>query len=156
MNCESKKSLAELYDRWQAEDRELQSSIDAVRDWMREVNQLGIPHFGETATRLRPLRDRLVTHFDREDEMVVQLAELYPASSPEMGGVRRQSSSDHEKLFGRLDDLIERLNQPEPPFSSWEAAMQEVQLFVDVLEQHEEQESDSFEILMPAERRDES
>ena len=154
MNPSTKNSLPSIYQRWQAEDRELEACIDEVRDWMQEVNQLGIPHFGETATRLRPLRARLVSHFAHEDEMVSQLAELYPPSSPEVDAVRRQSHRDHGQLLERLDDLIQRLEQTEPPFDSWQTAIDQVELFVDVLEQHEDQESESFEMLIPAQVRE--
>jgi hypothetical protein len=153
MNSKADQPLALFYENWRAEDRQLEVGIDGVRDWMQEVNQLGIPHFGETATRLLPLRQRLVTHFQREDQMIAQLAELYPSSSPEVQAVRRQSSRDHHQLLARLDDLIQRLGQTEPPFASWQAAMDELESFVDLLEQHEEQEADSIERLMPVEQR---
>ena len=153
MNARTNPTLPGIFQAWKAEDRELESSIDAVRDWMQEVSQLGIPHFGETATRLRPMRARLEVHFAHEDEMVTQLAELYPPSSPEIDAVRRQSDRDHSRLLERLDGLIDRLDQTEPPFASWQAAMEEVELFVDVLEQHEDQESESFEMLIPAKVR---
>ena len=150
MDSKADQPLALFYENWRAEDRQLEVGIDGVRDWMQEVNQLGIPHFGETATRLLPLRRRLVTHFEREDRMIAQLAELYPSSSPEVQAVRRQSSHDHHQLLARLDDLIQRLGQTEPPFDSWQAAMDELESFVDLLEQHEEQEADSIGMLMPA------
>jgi hemerythrin-like domain-containing protein len=151
MVTEANPLLSKIFETWQAEDRELEACLDEVRDWMREVSQLGIPHFGETATRLRPFHDRLVLHFDREDKMIGQLAQHYPSSSPEVSAVRTQSDHDHKHLLVRLDDLMARLNQTEPPFASWQAAMEEVELFVDVLEQHEERESESIKILMPSE-----
>jgi hypothetical protein len=153
MNSKAGQPLALFYENWRAEDRQLEVGIDGVRDWMQEVNQLGIPHFGETATRLLPLRQRLVTHFQREDQMIAQLAELYPSSSPEVQAVRSQSSRDHHQLLNRLDDLIGRLGKTEPPFASWQAAMDELESFVDLLEQHEEQEAESIERLMPVEQR---
>jgi hypothetical protein len=151
MGTEANRFLSQIFEKWLAEDREMEACLDEVRDWMREVSQLGIPHFGETAMRLRPLHDRLVHHFGREYEMIVQLAESHPPPSPEVDAVRRQSTSDHQQLLARLDDLIQRLNQTEPPFASWQAAMDEVEIFVNALEQHEEQESESIKILMPSE-----
>ncbi len=56
MNSQSIESIAFIHESWKQEDRQLDNCLDAVRDWMQEVNQLGIPHFGETATRLRPLK----------------------------------------------------------------------------------------------------
>ena len=151
MKPKTRKSFPNVFHTWQLEDRDLETSIDQVRNWMQEVNQLGIPHFGETATRLRPLRDRMLVHFAREDQMIGQLADLYPTSSPEVDAVRRQASRDHDQLSERLDNLIERLDQVVPPFASWQNAMDEVELFVDALEQHEDQESENFRMLMPPE-----
>ena len=149
MSSQSKQTLTFIFDNWKEEDRQLETCVDEVRDWMLEVNQLGIPHFGETATRLRPLRERLFIHFGREVEMISQLATFYPASSPEIEAVRKQSISDHDRLMARLEDLIDRLSLPEPPFESWTEAMDEVGLFVDAIEQHEDHESDSIQMLMP-------
>lgn len=150
MNPNASPSVSVIFANWQKEDRGLESCVDQVRDWMREVAQLGIPHFGETATRLRPLRHRLVQHFAREDEMIEQLAQLYSSSSPEIEAVRRQSVHDHDQLLARLDNLINRLNELVPPFDSWQTAIDDVEMFVDLLEQHEEQESESVQMLMPS------
>jgi hypothetical protein len=150
MNSRTERSLPKIFDRWRAEDRELELRIDELRDWMGEVSQLGIPHFGETATRLGQVRERLVQHFQREDEMVAELARLYPDSSPEIASIRNQSSRDHSQLLTRLDDLSRRLSELEPPFESWQEAMQDVELFVNALEHHEDHESESVMMLMPA------
>jgi hypothetical protein len=91
----------------------------------------------------------MLVHFAREDQLIGQLADLYPTSSPQVDAVRRQASGDHDQLCERLDNLIERLDQVVPPFASWQNAMDEVELFVDALEQHEEQESETFKMLMP-------
>lgn len=149
MSSQSKRSLAFIYESWRQEDRCLKACINEVRAWMREVNQLGIPHFGETATRLRPLRIKLFTHFGRENELISQLAHFYPDTSPEIDGVRKSSIADHDRLLARLEDLIDRLSEPDPPFQSWTEAMDEVGLFVDAVEQHELQESGSIDRLLP-------
>ena len=156
MGIEAHPSLTEIFKNWRAEDCELEACLDEVRDWMREVSQFGIPHFGETATRLRPLRERLVRHFEREDSMIAQLAKSYPPPSPEIDAVRSQSAHDHNLLLSRLDDLMQRLNETEPPITSWQAAMDEIELFVDALELHEEQESESIKNLMPSDTDDSS
>lgn len=147
-------TLPEVYEQWCDEDRQLEISINEVRQWMQEVAKLGIPHFGEMATRLRPLETRLTTHFQREGEMIQQVAELYPRTSPEVGAIRRQATFDHAHLEDRLSDLIDRLDELDPTFASWQSAIDEVESFVDLLEQHEEQESESIRMLMPAEFRD--
>ena len=57
-------------------------------------------------------------------------------------------------MLVRLDDLIERLNQSDPPFDSWQAATEEVEVFVEQLEQHEDHETDMIELLMPGRPQD--
>ena len=83
--------------------------------------------------------------------MLAKLAELYPASSPEVGAFKRQTSADHHTLLARLDDLHSRLKEIDPPFESWTAAMDEVDVFFEAMEQHERNESDRVSMLMPGE-----
>jgi uncharacterized protein (DUF3084 family) len=127
----------------------LESHIDVIRDWMISVSQLGIPRFGETAGRLKQLRARLALHFDHETDISAQLTSLYASNSVELNGVRRQMDHDHRNLLQRFDELIQRLEELDPPFSSWESATEEVELLVVALEQHEDQEADSFRTLIP-------
>ena len=148
MNSQSIESLAFIYESWKQEDRQLNKCLDAVRDWMQEVNQLGIPHFGETATRLRPLKASLFAHFGRENELISQLANFQQSSS-DVVAVQRDLLAAQDQLLTRLGDLIDRLSLPEPPFESWTSAIDEVALFVDALEQHEEHEARSVAMLMP-------
>ncbi|WP_161604437.1 hemerythrin domain-containing protein [Roseiconus nitratireducens] len=144
-------ALCQIFRDWHIENHALEQKVSVVRDWMREVNQFGRPRFGETASRLRVLRDHLVAHFHKEDSMVGNLARRYPSASPEVMAIRRRSANDHRLLLRRVDDLISRLKETDPPFASWTAAMHEVDLFFDVLEQHATQESESMQILMPKE-----
>ena len=146
--------LAQTVDSSRFEEGELDLQIDEVRAWMREVGQLGVPHFGETATRLGQVRGRLVQHFEREDAIVDELARQYSPSSPEIAVLRCQSSRDQGELLNRLDELCERLLAPDPPFESWQSAMREVDHFAIALERHEDQESESVERLMAHGMRD--
>lgn len=148
MDAEMNESVTQIFQQWQTEDRELVRRVDVLRDWMQEVNQLGIPHFGETASRLRMFCRWLTEYFEREDAMISQLAQAYPASSPEVEDVRRFSDLDHAQLLLRFEELIGRLEQTVPPFDSWEAAMEEVVILVETLEQHEENESESVRMLL--------
>ncbi len=61
-------SIQQIFERWQAEDRDLKTCIDGIRQWMREIEKFGIPHFGEAATRMRAVQQRLIQHFSSEDE----------------------------------------------------------------------------------------
>jgi iron-sulfur cluster repair protein YtfE (RIC family) len=138
-----------LFAKWQAEHRQLDEFTEELRTWTYEVAQLGIPHFGEAANKLTLLRVRLQKHFQQEDEIGNQLANQQSVPSVEIEATRRKATQDHISLSTRLDDLIDRLAQTEPPFDSWEQAVQEVDLFIDALEQHEEQESASITWLSP-------
>ena len=147
-SSDSSESVAVLCRRWGTEDRELEAYINELRYWMHEVSQLGTPHFGETANRLVLLRRRLVGHFLREDELIAELGTTFPPKSPEFEAVQRQSPRDHERRLSLLDDLINRLIQPEPPFESWQRAVKDVEMFVSLVEQHEDQESDNIRSLL--------
>ena len=83
--------------------------------------------------------------------MTAELAQIYSDTSPELTAIRQQSARDHSQLLARLNNLGDRLNELEPPFESWQAAIQEVQIFANVLERHELEESARVEMLMPAE-----
>ena len=148
MNTKSQKSPTELFNEWQAEDREMDSCISDLRAWMNEVNQLGIPHFGEAADRLTSLRVRMLEHFEREDQIVERLAGHFADSDPSLKTLQEASLRDHQRILQRLDALMERLSQLEPPFESWVAAMGEIEGFVGGLHQHEREESDSFSAVL--------
>ena len=123
----------------------MKASIDDLNMWMSEVNQLGIPHFGEAGSRLQNLRYRMLQHFKREDLIVENLAAQFESESQAsalavVAELHQRATSDHETLLIRLDDLIERLNHLEPPFQSWLEAMQEIELFTLQLQEHEDYE----------------
>ncbi|MCA9135985.1 MAG: hemerythrin domain-containing protein [Planctomycetales bacterium] len=149
MNTKITSEVIHLFEDWKAEDKKLSACIEEIRNWMSEVNQLGIPHFGETASRLQPFRECLGEHFEREDAMLSKLAELYPANSPEVLAFKRQTDADHQTLIVRLDDLHSRLKETDPPFHTWTAAMDEVDVFFESMEQHERSESDRVRMLLP-------
>ncbi len=133
MNTKSPKTPTELFDQWQREDEQLEAYIHDLRGWMNEVNQLGIPHFGEAGVRLTAFRKRMVKHFESEDEIIAQLAENFSGADASVVKLRSQSRRKHEKILTHVDGLMNRLDQLEPPFESWVAMMQEVESFIDGL-----------------------
>ena len=110
--------LCQIFRAWKDADKELDERMESVREWMLQVGQLGIPRFGETASRLRPLLAYLRAHFEQENTMVTRLADSYPDTLRAISAVKRQAAHDHEILLDRLTDLIERLEELEPPFAS--------------------------------------
>jgi iron-sulfur cluster repair protein YtfE (RIC family) len=146
---DTKQTVESLSAQWHQGHAELGEFFDECRQWAYEVAQTGFPHFGELAERLKQLRERLADHFTREDEISDQLVALHGAPSPEADANRRRAQADHEHLLVRLDGLISKLGELEPPFDSWQQAIGEVELFCDALDQHEEQESDCIAWLLP-------
>jgi hypothetical protein len=147
----TEKNTREVFRRWQSEDCELSRQLAEIRQWMLQVGERGTPRFGETGSRLSQLRSYLVLHFKREGELCDELEEMYKGRCPEVEAVRRQSTHDHQQLLSQLDDLIAELIALEPPFTSWQTAMDRVEWFADTLEQHEEQESESVAALTACE-----
>ena len=141
MNTPISKMPSTLFHNWQTEDRQLDIYIQDLRGWMKEVNQLGIPHFGEAATRLSALRQRLLEHFHSENEIIASLGEHFPDSDASLNQLQSRSAADHQAMMQRIDSLMERLNRLEPPFESWMSAMKEIEAFVTSLNEHEEEET---------------
>ena len=146
---DTKHTIENLSQQWKDDHRELDKFFDEYRQWAYEIAQQGVPHFGETAERLKQLRERLTEHFAREDKICEQLIAIAGSPSPEVDANRRQVATDHINLLSRLDTLINRLGELDPPYDSWQEAVEEVERFCDALEQHEEQESDCITWLLP-------
>lgn len=146
---DQKHTVEELSHRWREGHRDLDEFFDEYRQWAYEIAQRGFPHFGETACRLKQLRETLSEHFAQEDEICDRLSNVVSTPSPELDANRRQVAADHVNLLARLDELISRLSEADPPFESWQQAVEEVELFWDALELHEEQESDCITWLAP-------
>jgi hypothetical protein len=151
MNEKRTAHMQRFFDEWKQEDRQLEDALDVMRDWMSQVAQLGVPHFGEAGTRLQSFRNQLVEHFAREDELLAELSDCCDDSSESLAATRRQTDRDHQQLLERLDDLVTRLNELDPPFISWQAAIEELELLTVLVEQHEDQESESLCALIPSE-----
>lgn len=137
--------LALLIEQWKSEHDDLTHSIRETTLWLGQVSQLGIPRFGELAARLDAMRRRMRQHFDREEILNDDLQRS--SDCLEVKTTRQRSISDHQHLTQRIDDLISRLSELDPPFESFQQAIDQVGLFVDAFEQHEEQEAQGLQWL---------
>lgn len=146
---EQKQTIDGLMHRWRQSHKELDEFFEEYRQWSYEVAQRGFPHFGEASERLKRLRECLTSHFSEEDSISDELVVLSGRPTPEIEANRRQVDSDHINLLARLDTLIGELGALDPPFESWQDAVEKVERFCDALEQHEEQESDCITWLFP-------
>lgn len=137
--------LAPLLQQWNDEHHDLSRSIREITLWLGQVSQRGIPRFGELAARLSLMRQRMKQHFDREEALGDDLQQV--SDCLEVKTTRRRAISDHQHLTQRIDDLIAKLSELEPPFDSFQQAIDQVGLFVDAFEQHEEQEAQGLQWL---------
>lgn len=133
----------ELVRTWNEEHEDLARHITETTQWLAAVSDLGIPRFGELGERLKQLRERLKRHFALEDRLSQQMQ----ASDDcvELATSRRRSLGEHEHLLRRIDVLVERLGELDPPFESFQQAIEEVSLLVDAFEQHEEDEAQGLQ-----------
>lgn len=138
-------SLGPLMHQWDNEHQDLSRNIRETTLWLGQVSQRGIPRFGELAARLSLMRQRMKQHFDREETLGRDLQQVSDCLEVKM--TRRRAISDHQHLTQRIDDLIAKLSELEPPFESFQQAIDQVGLFVDAFEQHEEQEAQGLQWL---------
>jgi hypothetical protein len=138
-------ALAPLLQQWNDEHHDLSRSIRDITLWLGQVSQRGIPRFGELASRLDLMRQRMKQHFDREEALSDDLQQA--SDCLEVKTTRRRAINDHQHLTQRIDDLIAKLSELEPPFDSFQQAIDQVGLFVDAFEQHEEQEAQGLQWL---------
>lgn len=150
MKTKTRESVSSLSSQWRDERQEMDRFFRDVRQWMNQVSQLGVPHFGETADRLSQFRRRLAAHFDREDQIAARMATSQHTSASAVDAARGRARSDHGALQRKLDDLISRLAATDPLFKSWQEATSELEEFIDALERHEDREAESIEWLSPA------
>jgi len=135
----STERLGQLIQLWNSEHVDLSKNIQDTSIWLGQVSQLGRPRFGELATRLSVMRDRMKRHFEHEELLGHDLRQV--ADCVETVSSNRRAASDHQHLLQRVDELISKLRELEPPFDSFQQAIDQVGLFVDAFEQHEEQEA---------------
>ena len=120
------------------EHDELEAMIGDLRTWLAEVAELGIPHFGELGSRLRPLRDKLCEHFAHE-EAGGYLADAV-AVAPELVTTVDELLAQHDVFKNRLDALICRLRESEVPFDCWQAACETFESLCADIARHEQTE----------------
>ncbi|MEQ1827016.1 MAG: hypothetical protein ABL921_13760, partial [Pirellula sp.] len=122
-----------------------------LASWVHHQSVLREQQFQDAVTKLGELNARLAMHFDREGAIAAQLTELRGKKSPEMEAAERQADRDHANILGRIKHLVDRMQEAKSEVDSWKTSMQELNLIIDQLEQHEEQEAESVGWLMPHE-----
>lgn len=137
--------LEKLIRLWQGEHAELIRSIRETTLWLGQLRDPSPSVFGELAKHMEQFRERLLGHFAREDALATELLDVYGCAEAE--STRRRAEGDHLHLTRRVDDLLAKLHSPLNGFASFQEAIQEISLFVDAVEQHEEEEAQGLEWL---------
>ena len=138
-----------LFADWKTQHQILDRFTTDLSEWIGRQSKLRTAQFRETVQKLSDLSFQLSTHFAKEEEIGKQLRALHRGNSPEAEAVRRQSERDHAQISSRLKHLIDRMQDAEAECDAWKKGVNELSLIIDVIEQHEEQESESVCCLIP-------
>lgn len=145
----------QVLDDWKREYRQLSDYLLEMVDWTNHVSRSDMPGAVEARRRLRLIHFRLKELFSKEDDLVRLLADVGAGESVEIRSVRLLANKEHAQLLDRLTGLINRLERASTDFQEWDAIARELNLFMDVLEQHEERELENVGWLMPSSGREE-
>ncbi len=142
-------SFSQLFEEWKREHTVLEHLAGELGTWMNDDFRRGNSLLAEATARLRGLHERLNQHFDVEDSITDVLAEDRGVDRPEINGLREMTASDHRHLATRLRSLINRLDNAQSQLQSRQEAIDEFNLILDAIEQHEEQEAAQVNWLRP-------
>ncbi|WP_145228609.1 hemerythrin domain-containing protein [Gimesia algae] len=120
------------------EHEQILSHIKDLNQWWAELDEHGMPKYGEMGTRMEGLRDLLSKHFNDEE----QEGYFKPLMDEEPGFciMVPDFQKQHKEFLTRLDDFSNRLKQPEPPFHNWNEALLELQRLLAELRINENRE----------------
>ena len=95
------------------------------------------------------LNEQLQAHFARERVLCEQMHDAHPNCQVDADAVQRQVERDHSHISSRLKHLMDRMQDAESEVDAWMKAVHELGLIIDLIEQHDEQEFDSVNCLLP-------
>ena len=138
-----------LFEQWKSEHRDINMLMIELTEWISIQSKQRNSQFEDTVKKLAGLDSQLQAHFAREETLCDRIAESYQAGSWEAEAVRRQSDRDHMDIKNRLKHLIDRMQEAKSEQDAWSEGAYELGLIIDIIEQHEEQESESVCSLLP-------
>jgi hypothetical protein len=121
----------------------LQRSVQELRLWWREVEELGKPRFGEMGTRIHALRELLSEHFRLEEDGGYLKEPLYAA--PHLATQAQTLRAEHSAILDDLERLARRLEAAPCELDCWTAAWHELAAVLARLERHEHDEHDFWQ-----------
>lgn len=120
------------------EHEELLTHMKDLNQWWAELDEHGLPKFGEMGTRVAGFRDLLAKHF--EDEEQEGYFKPLMDEAPGFCIMVPDFKETHAETLSRFDDFIGRLKESEPPFKNWSEALQEFESLMADIRAHENQE----------------
>ena len=129
----------QVYHSMLAEHRELMREIADLRRWWKELDEFGLPKYGEMGTRLKELRDHLRAHFEEEEADGYLAAAL--AAAPRFTHDAEYLRAQHRQFLDTLDRFTADLQATEPHCCNWEDARRRLEEFLTQLREHEAAEN---------------
>ena len=151
MKTKDKPKVDLLFEHWKVEHQVLDRYTGELSEWFDRQSKLRTSQFRETVRKLLDLNEKLQAHFAREVEIGKQIRLAHGNGSPEADAANRQCDRDHLNILNRLKHLIDRMQDAESECDAWKKGVYELGLIIDVIEQHEEQESENVNCLLPPE-----
>ncbi len=137
------------FDQWKAEHQVIDRYTANLTQWIAAQSKLRASQFQETVKKLSELNEQLQAHFAREDQICQQMRAAHQDCTLDADAVQRQINADHGNISNRLKHLIDRMQEAEFEMDSWKKGVHELGLIIDLIEQHDEQESESINCLLP-------
>ena len=149
MKTQDKPKVDGVFEHWKAEHQVLDRYTSDLSEWIDRQSKMRTSQFRETVQKLTELDEKLRAHFAREEEIGEKIRSVHCDGTPEVEAAQRQTDKDHENILNRLKHLIDRMQEAETECDAWKKGVYELGLIIDVIEQHEEQESESVSCLLP-------
>jgi hypothetical protein len=152
-NSEARQELESVFQAWKDQHQELLQNLDGFLDQLRDnaaSDQASVGGEHELVGQLNRTREKLQEHFIAERQMNKLLKASRGKPTPEINSLKQKAESEHRQLLSRLEGQVESIasayRKKDP--SRWLQSVDEINLFLDALEQHEDQEADNIRWLM--------
>lgn len=119
-----------------------------IQRWIREVDQFGVPRFGEFGHRLNCYRNLLAGEFANEEYhgQLSDVEQRHPECKPEITELHGQ----HGQFLDQLERFADRLQQDQPAYRCWQDAVAEFEHLISEIARHQGREDQLLESLTPS------
>ena len=138
------------FDHWNTEHEAIDRYTANLSQWIASESKLRSLQFQETVKKLTELNEQLQAHFARERQLCQQMQDAHRDCPKDADAVQRQVGRDHTSITSRLKHVIDRMQDAEFEMDAWKKGVHELGLIIDLIEQHDEQESESVNCLLPS------